>query len=197
MLGINMLNVKEVRVGTTDVRILSGMHPLGIIYQDDVKLQKTIDILTEFNIDPKSIILGTLMFSRSNFMIGAFASEWLQEGIRTPILVINKFNRATVVHELTHIDQITRGDLVMSETTDVIWKGVNYINTPSADDFDRIVEYYMLPWEQEAYRAEHKSRVISKHVPYWVWFSFVHGSNIAIIKSWVAAKWIFKKLRSK
>jgi hypothetical protein len=54
--------------------------------------------------------------------------------------------RTTLAHELTHVHQYVRGDLVEDDHGRMFWKG-KYINTSE-------VPYRELPWEIEAYKLE-------------------------------------------
>lgn len=195
MFTFNLLVTKSVTIGTDTVTILSGMHELGLMVQDDVRLQKTIDVLKGMDIDPKTMVLGTLLRSKTNFMVGAFVSEWMTETESTPMLVVNRFSKATIAHELTHVKQIQRGDMKMVGDNDVMWKGELHVNPPAANDLEKIVEYYSQPWEQEAYRAEHASLQVMSVMSYWVWFGMVHGTNVFLIKAYLAAKKLYTFLK--
>lgn len=58
---------------------------------------------------------------------------------------VRKSARGQLVHELTHVKQLTEGRLVNDETG-TYWEGVKYDVTPGVND-----NYFSTPWEKEAY----------------------------------------------
>lgn len=59
-----------------------------------------------------------------------------------------RFNRGTIIHEATHYEQWKEGRLSTTESDSRLWEGERVKNA------ERNIDYFRLPWEQEAFRAE-------------------------------------------
>lgn len=65
-------------------------------------------------------------------------------------VVKGKLDPQTLKHELVHYDQFIRGDLAVTTSGEILWKGQLY----PAPSGKANKEYFNTPWEQEAYTEQ-------------------------------------------
>lgn len=175
MFNIKLHSVETQVVNNKEVRVLTGLVDGLMLDSNEQRLAAALKAVEDAGMDHSSVILASVSPLGDGRFVSAFVSQWFSADTNTLVFGIGRSaSKATIAHEMEHVRQLAAGEMETNTNGDVIWKGVVYKDVPSVGDLQRTAEYLNLPWEVEAFKAQHRHTAIGKYLPFDLWYAAMY-----------------------